>query len=131
MYVDDVSYTYADNKATVTWTAQTEASTVALSIKRSNSTSYTKLADVPATAWKYTFTVQESWLHLLKVETKNANWEVFGREQIQSIKIDEVDEVPEPVMTAPQVGPAQNLLYGIIFFAMIMWVWYNFRKQEA
>lgn len=130
MYVDDVSYTYADNKATVTWTAKSEASTVALSIKRSNSTTYTKLADVPATAWKYTFTVQEGGLHLLKIETKNANWEVFGKEQIESIKIDVVEE-DAPVMTAPQVGPAQNLLYGLIIFAMLVWVWYNFRKQEV
>jgi hypothetical protein len=28
MYVDNVSYTYADNKATVTWEAKSEASTV-------------------------------------------------------------------------------------------------------
>lgn len=131
MYVDNVSYTYADNKATVTWTAQTEASTVALSIKKSNSTTYTKLADVPASAGKYTFTVQESGLHLLKVETKNANWEVFGKEQIQSIKIDAITKVEDAVQNAPQVGPAQNLLYGLILFAMIAWVGYNFRKQEA
>lgn len=131
MYVDDVSYTYANNKATVTWTAMEEASTIALSIKKSNSTTYTKLADVPATAGKYTFTVQEWWLHLLKVETKNANGEVFGKEQIQSIKIDEVTVIEDVVKNAPQVGPAQNLLYGLIIFAMLMWVGVNFRKQEA
>jgi hypothetical protein len=50
MYVKDVSYTYADNKATVVWNAEPQAQTVALSIKKSNSTEYTKLADVPAIA---------------------------------------------------------------------------------
>lgn len=131
MYVKDVSYTYADNKATVVWDAEPQAQTVALSIKKSNSTEYTKLADVPATAWKYTFTVQEGGLHLLKIETKNANGEVFGKEQIQSIKIDEVIAPEAPVVTAPQVGPTQNLMIALIFLAVMTGVGYNYRKQEA
>lgn len=130
MYVDNVSYTYADNKATVTWEAKSEASTVWLSIKRSNSNEYTKLADVPASAWKYTFTVQEWWLHLLKIETKNANGEVFGKEQIQSIKIDEVETPEEPVEAVPAVWPTQNLLIALILVAFITAIGYNYRKQE-
>ena len=131
MYVEDVSYTYNDNKATVTWTAKSEASTVWLSIKKSDSTEYMKLADVPASAWRYTFTVQEPGLHLLKVETKNANWEVFGKEQIQSIKIDAVEAPAAPVESAPAVWPTQNLLLAVLITAILAGFGYNYRRQEV
>lgn len=128
MYVNDISYTYIDNKVTVTWNAMSEVQTVWLSIKMADASTYAKLADVPATAGQYTFTVQEAWLHLLKVETKNLNGEVFGKEQIQSIKVDEVLEAE--IWVAPPVGPATNMMIAIVLLAMLSGYVYQYRKVE-
>jgi hypothetical protein len=35
------------------------------------------------------------------------------------------------VVTAPQVGPTQNLLIALMFMAIITGIGYNYRKQEA
>lgn len=60
----------------------------------------------------------------------NGQGEVVGKEHIQTVKIEEVEAPAEPVETAPQVGPASDMIIGLLVFAMMIYFVYRFRRIE-
>jgi hypothetical protein len=81
---------------------------------------------------KFNFSVDKSGNYFLKMVGLNNNWQSVGKEHIQTVKIEEVAAPnPErPVEVAPSVGPATDMIVGLLAFAFVMYFVYRFRRIE-
>lgn len=127
---DNVSYTFADNNVTVTWDPSELATTAEVHIRHQSEGSYTLVGEPSLDEGEITFQVDKTGNYFLKLIALDGEGEPVGKEHIQTVKIDEVEEVAPEVPTAPQVGPTANALIGLMIFAFIVYLVYRFRRIE-
>jgi hypothetical protein len=132
--LENVSYTYKDNTVTLTWSPLANNSNVDVQVRHQSETAYKKVGTAKGSAGKLSFDVTKSGNYFLKMSATDGNGAVIGKEHIQTVKVDSVNApaADKPIVqTAPKVGPASNLLYGVAFFALLFYVVYRFRRIEA
>lgn len=127
---ESVSYTQSGNTVTVTWTPSTMTEKGLLSIKHGNQQEFTALSTVMLNAGEYTFTVSEPGTHYLLLHGVDAQGEILGQEQVNSIKVDPFENPVEPVVSAPQVGPTTDLIMALLVLGFIVYVVYRFRRID-
>lgn len=127
---DNVSYTYADNEVTVTWDPSDLAETAEVHIRHQSEGSYTKVGDPEMNDGTISFQIDKTGNYFLKLVALDAEGVAVGKEHIQTVKIDEVEEVEPEVTTAPQVGPTANAIIGLMILSFIIYLVYRFRKIE-
>ncbi len=127
---DNVSYTYADNKVTVTWDPTDLAESAEVHIRHQSEGSYTKVGSPKIKDGTISFQIDKTGNYFLKLVALDADGKAVGKEHIQTIKIDAVEEVVPVVATPPQVGPTANVLIGLMIFAFVVYLVYRFRRIE-
>ncbi len=127
---DNVSYTYADSDVTVTWDPSDLAEKTEVHIRHQSEGSYTKVGDPDMADGSISFKVDKTGNYFLKLVALDGEGNPVGKEHIQTIKIDEVEEAAPEITTAPQVGPTANALIGLMVFSFIVYLVYRFRKIE-
>ena len=130
---ENVSYDYKGNTVTLTWSPMSTASNVDVQVRHQSETSYKKVGSAKGSVGMMKFDVTKSGNYFLKLTATDANGAMIGKEHIQTVKVDSVDAPQDKpvVQTAPKVGPASNMLFGIGFFALLLYVVYRFRRIEA
>lgn len=127
---DNVTYTYANNNVTVTWDPSDLATTAEIHIRHQSEGSYTKVGSPKITDGTITFQIDKTWNYFLKLVALDWSGVAVGKEHIQTVKIDEVEEVVPEVTTPPQVGPTANALIALMILSFIVYLVYRFRRIE-
>jgi hypothetical protein len=127
---DNVSYTYTDGSVSLTWTPSSEAMDTEIHLRHQSEGAYTKIGSPKAADGKFTFSVDKSGNYFLKMIGLNGEGQAVGKEHIQTVKIEEVEAPAAPVQAAPQVGPATDMLIGLLAVSFIMYLVYRFRRIE-
>lgn len=131
--LENVSYTYKDNTVTLTWSPLAANSNVDVQVRHQSETAYKKVGTAKGNNGKLSFDVTKSGNYFLKMSAMDGNGTMIGKEHIQTVKVDSVNAPADKpvVQTAPKVGPASNMLFGIGFFALLFYVVYRMRRIEA
>jgi hypothetical protein len=126
----NVSYTYKDNKVTLTWTPSWAAKAVDLHIRHQGETVYQKVGTVDMAKWEYSFTVTKEWNYFVKLQGKNDKGELVGQEHAHTVKIDTIVAPENVVENPPKVGAATDALIGMILFGALLYFVYRFRRTS-
>lgn len=127
---NNVSYTYTDGSVALTWTPSNDAVNTEVHLRHQSEGAYTKIGSPAMQDGKFNFSVDKSGNYFLKMIALNADGQAIGKEHIQTVKIEEVEAPAQPVEKAPQVGPATDMIIGLLAFAFVMYFVYRFRKIE-
>lgn len=130
---NNVSYTYEDGMVKLTWSPAGNATTAQIELRHQSEGSYTKVGSPAVQSGTFQFAVEKSGNYFLKMTPLNNAGSVAGKEHIQTVKITEVTQPTEEeviVQKAPQVGPKENIMVGLIAFAVVFYFIYRFRRIE-
>ena len=128
---NNVSYTYKDGMVNLTWAGSNDAEQAEIHLRHQSEGAYTKIGTSKMSGGSFNFSVDKSGNYFLKMIAMNGEGEVVGKEHIQTVKIEEVEVPTENVIeTAPKVGPASDMLIGLLVFAMMIYFVYRFRRIE-
>jgi len=129
---NNVSYTYTDWSVTLTWTPSDDAVDAEIHLRHQSEGVYTKIGSPLMKDGSFNFSVDKSGNYFLKMVALNGEGQSVGKEHIQTVKIEEVvaPNPEKPVEVAPSVGPATDMIVGLLAFAFVMYFVYRFRRIE-
>lgn len=135
--IQNTSYTFQGNEYTLTWTPIQGTSKIELSVKNADTDmDYTKVETVAASAGMAKINLTSQGTYMIKFTPVDDLSTPLGPDQIMTIKVEAPAVVttttPETtVQNPPQVGPAQDLLFGGLILVAIMYFVYRFRSNDA
>lgn len=137
--IQNTSYTFQGNEYTLTWTPVQGSSKIELSVKNADTDmDYTKVETVAASAGTAKINLTSQGTYMIKFTPVDDLSTPLGPDQIMTVKVEApaatttATTTPETtVQAAPQVGPAQDLLFGGLILVAIMYFVYRFRSNDA
>jgi hypothetical protein len=135
--IQNTTYTFQGNEYTLTWTPIQGTSKVEISVKNADTDmDYTKVQTVAASAGTVKINLTSQGTYMVKFTPVDDLSTPLGPDQIMTIKVEAPVKVVEPakaetVQAAPQVGPAQDLLFGGLILVAILYFVYRFRSNDA
>jgi len=135
--IQNTTYTFQGNEYTLTWTPVAGTAKVELSVKNADTDmDYTRVETVAASAGTAKINLTSQGTYMIKFTPVDDLSTPLWPDQIMTVKV-EAPTVVAPtdptttVQAAPQVGPAQDLLFGGLILVAIMYFVYRFRSNEA
>lgn len=126
----NVSYTYAENVVTLTWTPSSSAQSVEVQIRHQGETSYETLGSASMADGSFSFNVVKEGNYFIKMIAKDAAGNAVGQEHVQTIKIDTIVAPAQPIETPPTVGAATDALVGMLILWAVVYFVYRFRRTS-
>ena len=137
--IQNTSYTVKDSTYTLTWTPLQGTSKVEISVKNADTDmDYTKVETVAASAGTAKINLASQGTYMIKFTPVDDLNTPLWPDQIMTIKV-EAQKAPAPtketaketIKAAPQVGPAEDLLFGGLILVAILYFVYRFRSNES
>lgn len=135
--IQNTTYTFQGNEYTLTWTPVAGTAKVQISVKNADTDmDYTKVETVAASAGTVKINLTSQGTYMIKFTPVDDLSTPLGPDQIMTIKVEAPttpttpDPKPTTVTNPPQVGPAQDLLFGGLILVAIMYFVYRFRSND-
>ncbi len=137
--IQNTTYTHNGSEYTLTWTPIQGTSKVEISVKNADTDmDYTKVQTVAGSAGTIKVNLTSQGTYMIKFTPVDDLSTPLWPDQIMTIKVEAPSKTAEPktdpiatVKAAPQVGPAQDLLFGGLILIAILYFVYRFRSNDA
>jgi hypothetical protein len=135
--IQNTTYTFQGSEYTLTWTPIAGTAKVELSVKNADTDmDYTKVETVPASDGMAKINLTSQGTYMVKFTPVDDLSTPLGPDQIMTIKVEApiaptTTDPETTVQNPPQVGPAQDLLFGGLILVAIMYFVYRFRSNDA
>ena len=138
--IQNTTYTHNGSEYVLTWTPVQGTSKVEVSVKNADTDmDYTKVSTVAGSAGTVKVNLTSQGTYMIKFTPVDDLSTPLWPDQIMTIKVEAAAKAAVPVKTnpattvkaAPQVGPAQDLLFGGLILVAILYFVYRFRSNEA
>jgi len=136
--MQNITYTNVGSKYTITWTPIQGTANVEVSVKNTDTDmDYTKLQTVEASRGSVDINLTSQGTYTIKLTPVDALSTALGQDNIITIKVESPAAIPttpqeaqESIKAAPQVGPAEDLLFGGLILVAILYFVYRFRTND-
>ena len=142
--IQNTSYTFQGSEYTLTWTPIAGTSKVEVSVKNADTDmDYTKVQTVAGSAGTVKINLTSQGTYMIKFTPVDDLSTPLGPDQIMTIKVEApattttttttttpTPTTPATVKAVPQVGPAQDLLFGGLILVAILYFVYRFRSND-
>jgi hypothetical protein len=127
---ENVSYTHKDNSVELTWTPTAAVEKAQIEMRHQSESTYTKIGTPMMKDGKFVFSVWKPGTYFIKLNGLDASGNMVWQEHVQTVKVDEVIKLADPVQAAPKVWPATDLMIALMVFASIVYGVVRFRKIQ-
>jgi hypothetical protein len=126
MCAANISYTQNNNNITVTWDAINPSARVNVYLRHASERDFRKITTVKISDESYTFVATRNGTHYIKMEPINTDGQAFGKECVQTLRLQEFTKTTIPV--APNNGPETTILLAILGITLFGYL--TFRRRQ-